>query len=71
MKRKPNEIQCVSLLPENFLPVRDRANMGFKGTFVTSGRATAFVVETGMRTELGQIAKMIQIGDRNTPLQKN
>jgi len=65
-----NTEKNIEVLPDNFLAVADRANMGFKGTFVTSGRATAFVVETGMRTELGQIAKMIQKGDRNTPLQK-
>ena len=58
------------VLPETILPIGDQANMGFKGTFITSGRGTAFVVETGMRTELGHIAKMIQKGDRNTPLQK-
>ena len=58
------------VLPETILPIGDQANMGFKGTFITNGRGTAFVVETGMRTELGHIAKMIQKGDRNTPLQK-
>jgi len=65
-----NTEKNIEVLTDSVLPVGDRANMGFKGTFVTSGRATAFVVETGMRTELGHIAKMIQKGDRNTPLQK-
>jgi Ca2+-transporting ATPase len=44
--------------------------MGFKGTFITNGRALAYVTSTGMDTELGRIAKMIQIDEILTPLQK-
>ena len=49
----------------------DRHNMLFMGTAVTYGRGMAVVVETGMRTELGRIAEMIQSveGDQ-TPLQR-
>jgi Ca2+-transporting ATPase len=65
-----NTEKNIAVLSDSNLPLGDQSNMGFKGTFISSGRATAFVVETGMRTELGQIAKMIQKGDRNTPLQK-
>ena len=57
-------------LPEGNYALGDQTNMGFKGTYVTSGRALAYVVATGMDTELGHIAKMIQTDEIVTPLQK-
>jgi len=51
--------------------VADRINMVFSGTIVTRGRATAVVTDTGMKSEIGKIAKIIQKSKRPlTPLQK-
>jgi P-type Ca2+ transporter type 2C len=52
------------------LAVGDRANMVFAGTTVTSGRGRALVVATGMRTELGRIARLLEtVESAPTPLQ--
>lgn len=49
----------------------DRKTMAFTGTLVTYGRGVGVVVNTGMASELGQIAKMLQtVEDEDTPLQK-
>ncbi len=46
--------------------------MAFMGTVVIYGRATAVVADTGMNTEMGKIAHMVQTtGEENTPLQKS
>lgn len=48
----------------------DRINMLYMGTSVVSGKARALITGTGMQTELGKIAGMIQqIEDTTTPLQ--
>lgn len=51
--------------------IGDKLNHVFMGTIVTSGRGKAFVSDTGMSTEMGKIADMIQdIEDEETPLQR-
>lgn len=58
-------------LPEEAVPLAERANMVYMGTSIASGRGKALVVETGMQTELGKIAGMVQkIETEVTPLQK-
>jgi len=60
----------VEALPEG-TSVADRKNMIFSGTIVTNGHAKAVAVRTGMNTQIGKIAKLIQETETEfTPLQK-
>jgi Ca2+-transporting ATPase len=53
------------------LPLGDRHDMVFMGTIITYGRGVAVITETGMRTELGNIAELIQgVEQEQTPLQR-
>ena len=61
--------KTASELPENTL-LADRSNMLHKGTFVTTGNAKALITDTGMRTELGKIAHLVQSAKQTaTPLE--
>ena len=59
-------------LAESALPVGDRRNMIYAGTTASHGRGRAVVAGTGMSTEFGQIARMVESVDAGrTPLQEN
>ncbi len=63
--------KTVRRLKQNDLTLGDRLNMVFMGTMVTYGRGTAVITETGMKTELGNIAALIQnVEQVQTPLQR-
>jgi P-type Ca2+ transporter type 2C len=58
-------------LEEEDTPLGERADMVYSSTLVAMGRGLFVVTETGMATELGKIASMIQTTDREqTPLQR-
>ncbi len=66
----PVEKSADPVLSEE-VPLGDRRNLAFMGTTVTYGRSAGIVVETGMQTEIGLIAEMIQsYEDEPTPLQR-
>lgn len=57
---------------EGEVPLADRVNMVHSGSLVTYGRADVVVTATGMETELGKIAGLLnKAKERKTPLQKS
>ena len=56
---------------EKDVPLGDRTNTAFMGTLANYGRGKGVVVSTGMHTQLGMIATMLQqVEDEQTPLQR-
>lgn len=57
---------------ENELPLAERKNMVYSGSLVTYGRAEVLITGTGMNTEIGKIADLMNNAkERKTPLQKS
>lgn len=66
----PSEKDAVLIVEEN-APLGDRSNMIFSGCSITYGTATAVVTGTGMNTEMGKIANLLDNEEEGqTPLQK-
>jgi Ca2+-transporting ATPase len=66
----PVEKHAAAVLDQE-LPLGDRKNSAFMSTMVTYGRGTGLVTATGMSTQIGLIAEMIQsYEDEDTPLQQ-
>ena len=66
----PSEKDAQAIVEEK-APLGDQDNMVFSGCSITYGTATAVVTATGMNTEMGKIANLLEgEGDTQTPLQK-
>ncbi len=66
----PVDKEADVILNEN-VPLGDRSNMVFMGTVTAAGKGSAVVVATGMHTELGNIAGLLQRSEPEpTPLQR-
>ncbi|MFD1433126.1 cation-translocating P-type ATPase [Lacticaseibacillus yichunensis] len=62
----------TAVISKNEVGIGDRTNMAFMNSNITYGRGTGVVVATGMQTEVGRIAGMINSAkETSTPLQEN
>lgn len=64
--------KMTQILTGDSIPLGDRKNMVYTGSLVTAGRGMFAVTATGMATELGKIAGLINTAERKkTPLQRS
>lgn len=67
----PSEKDGSKTFKDSEVPLGDQINMAFSSTLVTYGRGIGIAVETGMNTQIGKIAKMLDDTENEmTPLQK-
>lgn len=65
------EEKFTTIIPQDEVALGDRDNLGFSSSIVTYGRGKGIVIATGMATEVGKIASMIQsVPDMQTPMQE-
>jgi len=62
--------KIVEVIKDADLSPGDQHNMVFKGTMISNGSAKAIITTTGMDTEIGKIAGLLNIESQKTPLQK-
>ncbi len=66
----PSHKDAMLRIDDPKTPLGDRANSAFMSTLVTSGRGVGVVTQTGMNTEVGKIANLINIEKKaKTPLE--
>ena len=57
-------------IDEDNVPIGDKKNMAFSGSYVTNGRGVLVVTSIGMKTEIGKIANLLDSAkEKKTPLQ--
>jgi Ca2+-transporting ATPase len=67
----PSDKYVEDILEDQDIALGDQKNMAFMSTLATYGRGVGVAVATGMDTEIGKIAKMLDNDEKNlTPLQK-
>ena len=67
----PVEKEVEAIVAKKAIPLGDRLNMAYMGTTVNYGRGEMVVTNTGLRTEIGNIATMLmQVEEGTTPLQR-
>ena len=71
-RSESTNVEKTDMVIEGKVALADRVNMVYSGSLVTYGRAQVLVTGTGMKTELGKIAGLMNAAkERKTPLQES